>query len=243
MPKLLNIAAYRFVDLPDAAALRPAIIERTRGLKGTVLLAEEGINLVLAGESQALRSFVDWLRGDARFAPIETKESRSDAMPFRYMRVKLKREIIRMNHPAIQPGAGRAPAIDAATLARWLSQGCDDGGRPVVTLDTRNAFEVDHGAFEQAVDWRLERFSDFPRALAQHRAALAGKTVVTYCTGGIRCEKAALLMRAEGIEHVHQLDGGVLKYFETTETAPHWRGGCFVFDDRISLAPDLAPLA
>jgi UPF0176 protein len=154
------------------------------------------------------------------------------------MLVKVKREIIRMNHPAIQPAAGRAPAVPAATVKRWLDQGHDDDGRPVVTLDTRNDFEVDAGSFEGAIDWRISKFTEFPQALREHIADLQGKTVVSFCTGGIRCEKAAILMRENGVESVYQLDGGILKYFEEVGGA-HYRGGCFVFDERRALGADL----
>jgi UPF0176 protein len=130
--------------------------------------------------------------------------------------------------------------VDAATLAHWLQQGRCDAGREVVMLDTRNGFEVDAGAFENAIDWRLNRFSDFPAALEQHREALQGKTVVSYCTGGIRCEKAAIWMAAAGIDNVLQLDGGILRYFEQAPGAPHWRGDCFVFDGRTGLDAALA---
>jgi len=121
--------------------------------------------------------------------------------------------------------------VDAATLARWLDTGTDDAGRPVVTLDTRNAFEIGHGRFRGAIDWNLAKFSDFPEAVLAHRDELAGKTVVSYCTGGIRCEKAALFMSEAGIENVLQLDGGILKYFEDTG-GRHFDGSCFVFDGR-----------
>jgi UPF0176 protein len=210
---------------------------------GTLLLAEEGINLALAGSEAALRQFMAELACDERFAALPVKESVSADTPFRHLRVKVKREIIRMDRPAIRPADGRAPAVDAPTLARWLEQGCCDEGRPVVLLDTRNGFEVDAGAFEGAIDWRLARFSDFPAALEANTSQFDGKTVVSYCTGGIRCEKAALVMQAAGIEHVHQLDGGILKYFEATEGAPGWRGACFVFDERVALGSDLKPAA
>ena len=118
----------------------------------------------------------------------------------------------------------------------------DDAGREVVTLDTRNAFEVDHGRFAGAVDWRIEKFSEFPHALSEHRTELEGKTVVSYCTGGIRCEKAALLMREAGLQNVLQLDGGILRYFEETGGA-HFEGSCFVFDEREALSDTLAPVA
>ncbi|MES2185247.1 MAG: sulfurtransferase [Pseudomonadota bacterium] len=243
MNAILNISAYLFVPLPDAAELRPLLLQEAvqRDLKGTILLAEEGINLFLAGPPEAVRGFVAHLRTDARLAPLAPKESWSDAQPFRKMLVKLKREIIRMDHPAIRPAGGRAPAVDAATVRRWLDQGHDDSGRPVVTLDTRNAFEVDEGTFEGAIDWRIDKFTEFPAALKAHRAELAGKTVVSFCTGGIRCEKAAILMAEEGVENVFQLEGGILKYFEEVGSA-HYRGGCFVFDERRAVDAELKPV-
>lgn len=239
---VLNISCYKFVPLPDAATLRDQLAEQTRrlALRGTILLAEEGINFFLAGPAAAVREVVDTLRQDPRLADLAPKESWSDHQPFRKMLVKVKREIIRMNHPTIRPAEGRAPAVAPATVRRWLEQGHDDEGRPVVTLDTRNAFEVDHGTFEGAVDWRIHKFTEFPDALRAHKAELQGKTVVSFCTGGIRCEKAAILMREEGLPHVYQLEGGILKYFEETDGA-HYQGSCFVFDEREALAPDLSP--
>ena len=241
MQEILNIAAYKFVAIDDALPLRDELRARSHalGLMGTILLAPEGINLFLAGAADAVRGFVAFLHADARFADLETKESWSAAQPFRRMLVKVKREIIRMDHPAIQPAAGRAPGVEAQTLKRWLDQGHDDAGQPIVLLDTRNAFEVDHGTFEGAIDWRIEKFTEFPRALLDHRDQLAGKTVVSFCTGGIRCEKAAILMREAGVADVLQLEGGILKYFEEVG-GTHYRGDCFVFDGRRTLGPDLA---
>ena len=242
MNDILNISAYQFTELSDPARWRESIRSQAaaHGLKGTVLIAEEGINLFVAGVAAEVRGFVAWLVGHAEFAGLAVKESWSDSVPFGRLLVKVKPEIIRMNHPTIRPQAGRAPAVDAATLARWLDAGVDDAGRAVVTLDTRNAFEVDHGRFRGAYDWRIAKFSDFPAALQAHRAELEGKTVVSYCTGGIRCEKAALLMREAGIDNVLQLDGGILKYFEATG-GKHFEGNCFVFDARGALNDTLAP--
>ena len=240
MTTLRHLRAYRFVTLDDAAALRDAIDARATALdlKGTVLVAAEGINLNLAGAAPALEEFIAWLRADARFADLQAhySEPRVDvaALPYRRLKVKLKREIIRMDRPAIRPAAGRAAALAPQTLARWLAAGHDDAGRPLALLDTRNGFEVDAGRFAGAIDWRLARFGDFPAALAAHRAELARKTVVSYCTGGIRCEKAALLLREEGIE-AWQLDGGILGYFEAVGAA-HFEGACFVFDQRETVA-------
>jgi UPF0176 protein len=147
-----------------------------------------------------------------------------------------------MKKPAVRPEAGRAPAVDAATVKRWLDNGRDDAGRPVVMLDTRNAFEVDVGTFENAIDYRINKFSEFPEVIDAHRAELEGKTIVSFCTGGIRCEKAAIHMKDIGIEHVYQLEGGILKYFEEVGGA-HYRGECFVFDYRTALNPQLEPTA
>ena len=233
MNSVLNISAYKFVPLPDAAALREVLLARAQALqlKGTLLLATEGINMFLAGPAGDVRSFVTHLHTDLRFADITPKESWSEAQPFKKMLVKVKGEIIRMNYPTIQPAQGRAPAVTPATVKRWLDQGHDDNGRPVVTLDTRNDFEVDEGSFANAIDWRITKFTEFPDALRCHLDDLKDKTVVSFCTGGIRCEKAAILMREEGLEHVYQLEGGILKYFEETDGS-HYHGGCFVFDER-----------
>ena len=243
MPRqFLNLSAYAFVALDNLTERRDTLhrLALRHQIKGTVLLAAEGINLFVAGAEIGVRGWLAQLRQDPCLAALDAKESWSDELPFRRLRVKVKREIIRMNQAQVQPATGRAPAIDAATLARWLDTGHDDAGRPVLLLDTRNGFEVDAGAFGGAIDWRLAKFSDFPAALAAHRAELHGRTVVSYCTGGIRCEKAALAMRDAGLENVYQLDGGVLRYFEQLPAAPHWRGRCFVFDGRQTLGPDLA---
>lgn len=246
MRAILNISSYKFVTLHDAPALRDTLHAQALalGLKGTVLLAEEGINLFLAGTAEAIGTWVSTLKQDPRFADLAPKESWSDTVPFKKLLVKVKGEIIRMNHPTIRPDergdTGRAPAVDADVLRRWLAQGHDDEGRPVVTLDTRNAFEVDYGTFEGAIDWRIDKFSQFPDAVLAHKDAFEGKTVVSFCTGGIRCEKAALYMQEAGIDHVYQLEGGILKYFELTDGA-HWQGDCFVFDEREALAANLKP--
>ena len=239
---ILNVSAYKFVALSDPLAWRDAIRAQaqTSRLRGTVLLAEEGINLFMAGAPKDVGAFLSWLRAQAPFVDLVIKESESGGLPFGKLIVKVKPEIIRMNHPMIRPQNERAPAVDAPTLARWLSSGHDDNGRPVVTLDTRNAFEVDHGRFTGAHDWRIAKFSDFPAALLAHCDEIKGKTVVSYCTGGIRCEKAALLMREAGIENVLQHEGGILQCFKEVG-GQHFEGNCFVFDEREALSDTLAP--
>ena len=238
----VNIAAYKFVSLDDTIEKRPQFLALCNQLelKGTILLSPEGINLFLAGLRGQIDQFLAWLRSDPRFADLATKESHSETQPFGRMLVKLKAEIITMKRPQIQPEQGRAPAVDAHTVKRWLDRGVDDAGQPVVMMDTRNAFEVDVGTFANTIDYRIDKFSEFPDVVAQHRQQLAGKTIVTFCTGGIRCEKAAIHMRNSGFDSVYQLDGGILKYFEEVGGA-HYHGDCFVFDQRTALKPTLEP--
>ena len=238
----VNIAAYKFVTFHDTVEKRPEFQKRCKewNLKGTILLTPEGINLFLAGLRADIDAFLSWLRSDVRFTDIIVKESYSDDQPFNRMLVKLKREIITMNHPLIKPEDGRAPAVEPATLKRWLDQGHDDEGKPVVMVDTRNAFEVDVGTFENTVDYRITKFTEFPRVIAEHKEDFEGKTVVTFCTGGIRCEKAAIHMQNVGFDRVFQLDGGILRYFEEVG-GDHYVGDCFVFDKRTALNPKLEP--
>ncbi len=241
MNQILNISCYKFVALPDAQDLRQPCLDNAlaRQLKGTILIAEEGINFFLAGRADDVRGFVDWLRSDARFADLAPKESWSATQPFRKMLVKVKNEIIRMNHPSIRPAEGRAPAVTPETAKRWLDQGHDDEGRPVVTLDTRNQFEVDAGTFKNTINWGITKFTEFPEAVQAHLDELQDKTVISFCTGGIRCEKAAIYMRNAGLPHVYQLEGGILKYFEEVGN-DHYEGGCFVFDERRAVGADLS---
>jgi UPF0176 protein len=239
---IVNIAAYKFISFDDTEEKRPQFQDLCRelDLRGTILLSPEGINLFLAGVRESIDHFLAWLRSDTRFADIEVKESHSDTQPFKRMMVKLKQEIITMKMPLIQPEKGRAPAVDARTLKRWLDAGVDDEGKPVVMMDTRNAFEVDVGTFDNTLDYRIKKFSDFPEVVAKHKDELADKTVVTFCTGGIRCEKAAIHMQNIGYENVYQLEGGILKYFEQVG-GEHYTGSCFVFDYRTALTPELKP--
>lgn len=240
MKSILNIAAYLFVSLDGLPELRTKMLDEcnARQLKGTILLTGEGINMFLAGKADALRGFLDWLRLDPRFTPLQAKESWSEDQPFKKMLIKLKNEIIRMNHPAIRPEEGRANFISPKKLQEWLDRGTDDLGRPVVMVDTRNAFEVDYGTFENALHFNIEKFTEFPAAISAHKDELADKTLVSFCTGGIRCEKSGLYMREIGMQHSYQLEGGILKYFEEVGSA-HYQGSCFVFDEREALEPNL----
>lgn len=243
---IVTISCYKFVTLDDREALQADLISRCLSLqlKGTILLAPEGINVFLAGTREAIDTLVAYLRSDRRFNDLQPKESITSLPPFGKLRVRLKKEIITMKHPLIQPEAGRAPSVAPATLKNWLDRGHDDAGRPVLMLDTRNSYEVAAGTFKGAIDYQLTTFSEFPAQIVAQKTSdqnpFDGKTVVTFCTGGIRCEKAAIFMQTVGINNVLQLEGGILKYFEEVGDT-HYQGGCFVFDNRGVLNADLQP--
>jgi UPF0176 protein len=233
---IANIAAYKFTAISDRESLRETLQRQcVKGnLKGTILLAPEGINLFLAGEKPAMDEFLALLRGDVRFADIEAKWSWSDYVPFKRMRIKLKKEIVTFRTPGIDPAVAPAPQLTAAELKRWY-----DEGRDFVIVDTRNDWEYQVGTFKNAINPQLNNFCEFPKS-TEALDELKQKTVVTFCTGGIRCEKAAPLLQQQGFKEVYQLQGGILKYFEECGGA-HWTGNCVVFDDRHSLDPQLCP--
>ena len=238
----VNIAAYKFITLDQLDQLRPQYqdICARLDLKGTILLTPEGINMFLSGTRGNIDEYLAWVHSDARLADLEVKESLSTEQSHRRMLVRIKKEIITMRHPLIRPEDGRAPHVQAKDLKRWLDQGHDDNGKPVVMVETRNDYEVDVGTFNNTVDYRLTKFTEFPEIIEKHKADFEGKTVVTFCTGGIRCEKAAIHMQNIGYDNVYQLEGGILKYFEEVG-GEHYTGDCFVFDYRTALNPKLEP--
>ncbi len=240
---ILNIAAYQFVevDAPELLAARLRELAESGALRGTILIAGEGLNLFLAGSDAGIEAFVEGLCVDPRFTDIVIKRSRSATQPFARLKVKLKSEIIRFRQPDSTPLAGRARTLEPTELARWIAQGQDDQGNRLVLLDTRNQQEVAFGSFAGAMTFAIDKFTDLPAAVAEQRKALEGSAVVSFCTGGIRCEKAALWMQAEGIDNVYQLDGGILGYFEQVG-GYGYDGRCFVFDERVALDSELKPL-
>ena len=237
MNHILNIAAYKFVSLDELPTRRDQLKSRCNELqlRGTILLAPEGINLFLAGTIENIAAFKTELCSEVFFADIQFKDSFSDHQPFGKLLVKLKKEIISFGVPEINPAKQPAERLSAGILKAWL-----DEGREVVLLDTRNEFEVKHGTFKNAKDFGINQFREFPAAMAQADPSLKEKTVVTFCTGGIRCEKAAPYLLQQGFKNVFQLDGGILKYFDECGNA-HFDGECFVFDERIALDAELKP--
>lgn len=242
-PAFKHLAAYAFfaVAAPEALAAELRARAEALDLRGTVLVAEEGVNLFLAGTPAAVEALLAALRADPRFAHLRVRLSDCDTPPFARLKVKVKPEIISFRRERASPLVERAPAVAPRTLRRWIAQGHDDSGRALVLLDTRNREEIAHGSFAGALTLPIDRFTQLPEALAPHREALREATVVSFCTGGIRCEKAALWMRAEGMDNVLQLDGGILGYFEDVG-GEGFEGACFVFDARIAVDANLQPV-
>ena len=228
---IVNIAGYRFVDLPDRDELREPILERCLelGLKGTVLLSPNGINFFLAGTQEATDSFLQHLEFDARFVGIPIKVSHTNYQPFRRMLVKRKQEIIALGRDDIRPVEFTGPHISPREFKQML-----DGGEDIVVLDTRNDYETRVGTFDGAIELDISSFRDFPDAVESLPDEYKSKTLVMYCTGGIRCEKASAVMLKAGFEDVRQLEGGILGYLEECGGS-HWSGDCFVFDQRVAL--------
>ena len=236
MPAILNIATYRFVAIDDPAAMKAQLMPRAQalGLKGTILLAPEGINAFLAGGETAVRSFLAWLDDDVRFAGLNIKQSWSETVPFARLKIKLKQEIVTFRQPGLNPVSNPAPVMTAIELKRRLDEGED-----IILLDTRNDVEVAKGTFKNALFWGNRDFTEFADVARTHVNELRAKTVVSFCTGGIRCEKAAPFLQSLGAENVFQLQGGILRYFEEVGR-DHYDGDCFVFDERTAVDSTLS---
>jgi UPF0176 protein len=228
MAAIINISAYKFTPLEGLPAWRERIFSSAQQhrLKGTVLLSAEGINLFVAGTADDIEAWLQVVRTIPGLEDLSPKRSVSTAQPFGRMRVKIKREIIAFGVEGIDPARRPAPKLSPATLKQWL-----DEGRAVTLLDTRNGYEVERGTFRGALPAGIARFRDFPQAVQKLPAELKDQPIVMFCTGGIRCEKAGPYLQREGFQHVYQLDGGILKYFEECGGA-HYQGECFVFDER-----------
>jgi UPF0176 protein len=235
MPDFINLSAYKFAPLdglPERRAELQAVC-RAAELRGTILLSPEGINLFVAGTRANVDTFLAAVRAIPGLGDLTPKESLSAEQPFNRMLVKIKKEIIAFGVPGVDPARRPSPKLAPRTLKQWL-----DEGRPVTLLDTRNDYEVKLGTFRGAVVPHIDHFRDFPAAVAKLPAALKEQPIVMFCTGGIRCEKAGPFMELAGFKHVHQLDGGILKYFEECGGA-HYEGECFVFDRRVGVDPAL----
>jgi UPF0176 protein len=235
---MLSVAAlYHFAPLPDPAAVRAPLLAscEEHGVKGTLLLAREGVNGTIAGSPEALAEIIAHIRDWPGFAELEFKFSAADIMPFGRMKVRLKREIVTMGVEGIDPTATVGTYVEPAD---WNALITDPD---TVVIDTRNNFEVQQGSFAQAINPETKSFREFPDWFDSQANALKGKKIAMFCTGGIRCEKATAYAKQQGYDAVYHLKGGILKYLETVpEAESHWRGDCFVFDEREALGPGLS---
>jgi len=234
---MLTVAAfYRFARLPDPAALREPLLAACRdaGIRGSILLAREGVNGTIAGTRTGIDAAMAHLRGLPGCADLDSKESTADAMPFGRLKVRLKREIVTMGRPEADPSAAVGRYVNPADWNALIA------APDVAVIDTRNAYETAIGTFAGAVDPATDRFGDFPAWWQKNAAAFAGKRVAMFCTGGIRCEKATSYLLSQGVPEVFHLKGGILNYLERVpESESLWRGECFVFDQRVAVGPGL----
>ena len=236
---MITVAAlYRFAPFDDPAALRGPMLAicAGAGIKGTLLLAREGINGTVAGPAEGIGRLLDHIRALPGCADLEVKFSSADDMPFHRMKVRLRREIVTMGRPAIDPLRDAGHYVDPA---QWNAL-IDDPD--TVVVDTRNAYEIRVGSFAGAIDPGTHSFSEFPDWVDANRQLFAGKRVAMFCTGGIRCEKATAYLKAEGVKDVFHLKGGILGYLEHVPAAEsRWQGECFVFDERVAVGHGVSP--
>ena len=229
-------ALYKFTPFDDPAALRGPLAERAckTGVKGTLLLAPEGINGTIAGTRVGIDATLAHIRTLPGCADLEWKESTATEMPFARLKVRLKREIVTMGQPQVDPTASVGTYVDPADWNDLITR------NDVVTIDTRNDYEVAIGTFANAVDPETKSFGEFPDWWQANKDRFRDKKIAMFCTGGIRCEKATNYLLGEGVEDVFHLKGGILKYLEDVpEEDSTWRGECFVFDQRVSVGPGL----
>ena len=229
-------ALYKFITLDDYEALKPKILEQLlqNKIRGTLLLAQEGINGTISGSHLSLKQFIEWLKTDSRFAELDYKLSFHDSQPFHRTKVKLKKEIVTMGVENIDPNKVVGTYVEASD---WNSLISDPD---TILIDTRNDYEVNIGTFKNAINPNTTTFREFPDYVKKNFAPEKAKKVAMFCTGGIRCEKASAFMKEQGFDEVFHLKGGILKYLEQVDsTESLWNGECFVFDDRVAVNHDL----
>ncbi len=227
----LNISGYQFITLEHLPLLQAdlSVFLQQQQVKGTVLIAEEGINVALCGSPNAIENCQNWFQQTPPFADLHFKSSYSSFLPFSKLKVKIRHEIISFGQAGLDPEHDAAPRLSALELKSWLDQ-----GRRFTLLDTRNNYEIESGTFKQASNVDIDNFREFAEAAEKSDSIDKAAPIVTFCTGGVRCEKAAPWLLQNGFENVLQLDGGILAYFAACGGA-HWEGNCFVFDDRVEI--------
>lgn len=235
--KIVVAALYKFVTLDDYVHLREPLLQTllANDVRGTLLLAEEGINGTVSGSREGIDAVLAWLRADARLVDIDHKESYCAEQPFYRTKVKLKKEIVTLGVPGVDPNHRVGTYVEPRDWNALV----DDP--EVLVIDTRNDYEVGIGSFKGAIDPQTKSFRDFPAYIREHFDPARHRKVAMFCTGGIRCEKASSFMLQEGFPEVFHLKGGILKYLEEVPAAEsRWEGECFVFDNRVTVTHDLA---
>ncbi len=229
---------YKFVSLPDCAEMQSSILEhcQTQDIKGTILLAPEGINGTIAGSPPAIDTILTVLKTDPRLADLEHKESLAELPPFERMKVKLKREIVTLGKPEVNPALQTGIYVEPQDWDALITD------PDVVVIDTRNDYEVSIGTFQRSLNPATESFREFPEYVAAHLNPNQHDKVAMFCTGGIRCEKASAYLLSQGFQQVYHLKGGILKYLEQVpDEESLWQGECFVFDERVAVKQGLEP--
>lgn len=236
--RIVVAALYRFTRLDDFEALRGPLLAlmQVHDVRGTLLLAREGINGTVSGLRHDIDALLAWLRADARFEGMEYKESLVNEHPFPRTKVKLKKEIVTMGVENLDPNRDRGAYLEPA---QWNEVIADP---ETLVIDTRNDYEYQVGTFEGAVNPNTTTFREFPDYVKRHLDPARHKRVAMFCTGGIRCEKSTAYLKAQGFDEVYHLKGGILNYLEQTPQARSlWRGECFVFDERVTVDHRLRP--
>ncbi len=236
MSQITVCAMYKFVTLSDFEALRAPLLQtmEDNGIKGTLLLAEEGINGTVSGTQQSVETLLSWLNNDQRLNPMSYKMSYDDEQPFHRTKVKLKKEIVTLGIDGIDPKQSVGTYVKPKDWNALISD------PDVVVIDTRNDYEIEIGTFKHAIDPNTKSFRELPDYVADNLDPAKHKKVAMFCTGGIRCEKSTAFMKQQGFEEVFHLEGGILKYLEDVEQKDSlWEGDCFVFDNRVAVNHDL----
>ncbi|GAB4391705.1 MAG: rhodanese-like domain-containing protein [Gammaproteobacteria bacterium] len=234
--EIINVSGYRFVELDELEAKQQSLLNQCAALNimGTILLSPEGINMMLAGTSHAIEQLKTYLNDWPEFHNLWLKQSTTTFIPFKRLRVRIKATIIPNVTDHFIPDES-SPNISPIQFKSWL-----DEGKKITVLDTRNQFEIAFGGFDQAIDLHINNFADLPKAINKLDDTLKKTPLVMYCTGGIRCEKASVLLKQQGFQEIYQLEGGIINYFETCGDT-HYHGSCYVFDERVALDSHLQP--
>ncbi len=236
MKEIVIASFYKFIPLAEFETMREPILEKMReiGIKGTIILAHEGVNGGFAGTREQMDAFYQFMHSNSYFADLNFKETFDDSNPFEKAKVKLRKEIVTMGIKNVDPVQNQGTYLDPSQWHELIQD------PEVILIDTRNDYEYELGTFKNAINPDIENFREFPEYIEQHLSDKKDKKIAMFCTGGIRCEKTTAYMKEQGFQHVYQLHDGILNYIQSTPEAESlWEGQCFVFDDRVAVDQNL----